>query len=243
MLDSIGIRRVVGLVVSALLATLLAACSSAPTPMPKQLSGTAEGWKDADAVIRVATPSSTGPDGNSTVPGIPLAEGTLSAEGAFVVTLPVLEASSEAFVVPDFACNEGQRGSVSVVPDTLKIARAANLEVFSGSGMGEVIGGLYQYAPEPRTERGFYSVNLSYLYASGSGTISGTCIYEDSGLKETIVFDLELEPGWNTVILTHILKINPDDFKVIDELFQIGSIPSGTRWYYSAATPPPAEPE
>lgn len=195
---------------------------ASPTPTPQLLRSKAQGWTGENAAIR-ALGYDEG-DGK-----LFLAEGSIAADGAFEVILPVLGATSEALHSPRrfFSCNGGQKGRVTTLPSALEVALLAGPDVFMVAGNPE--GELFRTGLERNTY-----IRAEKLYASVSGTVRGTCTYSGAALTETVTFDLALNAGWNDIVRSSTFSPG----RSVD-LTRTGNVPKSIDWTYGKYTPPP----
>lgn len=196
----------------------------------KLISGTVEDWTGGAATVRAEILTGTGDTG-----GPVLAEGTIDASGAFSLTLPGAETMGQyLFPIESGPCGEGSTGTIEVTPSPLEIAVPA-FSVYS-SADDAFIGFLAQVGVLP----GSY-VGVSQFYSALSGTVQGSCTIEGEGpdgepLTYTLIYALDLEPGWNDVI---------SESAGFDTNIRTGAIPAGVSWQYldnSSPPPPPGPP-
>ncbi len=217
-------RAALSLVVSLILALSLAACGrnttlpTPTTPVPREISGIAEGWTGGEAVVRAVDVSD---------PGVSFAEGTISADGSFSLTLPVegealaaaLSTIDEAFFCPD---------TVEITPGPFEAVFVSNDFIVYDSASGELLGFIYA---ERTPENAFNNV-----YASSDATVKGGCGTTDNETR----FDLDFKAGWNAIFSTEdgsVLSVSTRPF------------PTNVTWtYHSDEGPleppsPPCEPD
>ncbi|CAA9365774.1 MAG: hypothetical protein AVDCRST_MAG93-7965 [uncultured Chloroflexia bacterium] len=146
-------RTARNLIVPLMLALSLAACggNSAPpmepptnnsptptTPAPKEISGTIDGWLGGEAGVRAES------TGSETGELVVLAEGTISADGSFSLTLPVEgEALAAALFTIDssFTCaGPNSVSTVEITPGPFETVFVKNyFRVYDSTDSSEVV--------------------------------------------------------------------------------------------------------
>jgi hypothetical protein len=223
-------RAALSFVVSLILALSLAACgrnTTLPTPItpiPREISGTAEGWTGGEAVVRAVDVFN---------PEVPFTEGTISADGSFSLTLPVEGeelAAALGTLDKDFFCPDQSGGSpVRITPESFEGVFVGNYFYVYNSASGERLGVIYA---ERTPENAFNN-----FYASTDATVKGSC----GATGNEIRFDLDFKAGWNAIFSTEdgsVLSVSTRPF------------PTEVTWTYesddSSPEPeplPPCEPD
>lgn len=217
-------RAALNLVVLLMLVLLLSACGRnttppAPTtPTPREISGTAEGWPGGEAVVRAETTEFS-----------IIAEGTISADGSFSLTLPVEGAElANALTTADgdsFCSSPDSVSTIEIAPGPFKTVFIANYFYVYDSTGSELLGYL---STESTPQDSFNNA-----YASSNVTVKGDCVTTYGNESSTLRFDLDYKAGWNAIFSTEsgaVLSVSTRQF------------PAGTgRWTYVSEEVPPGE--
>lgn len=220
-------------VLGLLTAVLLAACGGnnpiEPVVNPaRELSGTVQNWSGDTATLQAVVTGDTGE-----ITGTLGASGVLAADGSFELTLPETPSGS---VLSDSSISEICEGTFdgTATPDTWQ-------EVFADIAVeqnGDTVGFLSLASSEDVA--GFEGGAVGdfvvvRIYVSEDVTIQGTCNSEFG----TFSYDVELEQGWNLVLIT-IEELDPTfGFPSRGSAESIDAVPSGAQWYFVENTPEP----
>lgn len=237
-------RTARNLVVSLMLVLLLAACGDGTTPpttdpptpnptptpttsTPKEISSTIAEWTGGEAVVKAEAFEDGG--------HILLAEGTISADGSFSLTLPVAEDIPDDAFVPFNEADicETEQGAVSTVEFTpsgpFDSAFIYSFAVYDSAG-SDYLGDIY-------LENDSGETSYRYNYVASDVTVTGECVKTSSGsggsASYTNRYNLDFKAGWNTSTTTYGEGL----------AYSTASIPAGISWYYTEALPPSCEPD
>jgi len=169
-----------------------------PTPpTPEMLSGTMEQWIGEDAVIRALSYNF------ETDEQVVSAEGIVSDDGSFNITLPAEEGVADALFTIDESnfCATNQTGggdirsTVEVMPSSIGFANLGLLVYESAYSSENVVIG------DVLATDNNYEVVINFYYAASDATIRGDCITTLSAdFISTDAYDLDLKAGWNKVM-------------------------------------------
>ncbi len=213
--------------------SLLTACagSSADSldgtePPTKVVSGAVQGWTEGRTTVRAVAG-----DYGEVYRDVPLAEGSLEADGSFSLTLPPADEIPAEVVYPAtslFSCTEGETGSVEVVPADLGYAYLEAFAVFLPDTDTNREGDIYYSADGAETNT---VQDVVYLYATTDGTVKGRCTTSagdnEDGYDTSNSYDLTLKAGWNEVIAT-----DTGSPRRVTSSLQTGPLPQGLTWQY-----------
>ena len=185
------------------------------------LSGTLEQWVDESAVIRALGYNF------ETEEAVVLAEGIISDDGSFSLTLPVEEGVADALFTfdSDNFCATYQfdgggdiRSTLEVVPSSVGLAIVGFFVYESAySSEDEIIGDVLVTDDS-------YEVAINFNYAALDATIRGDCINTLSAdFTSTDTYDLGLKAGWNKVMSVP----TPDGRSLLTE-----PVPEDIRWSF-----------
>ena len=219
-------RTALRLVVPLISVLSLAACKSGTTPpttgpptptppTPHEISGTVEGWPGGEAVVRA---EGFNPDDSSRVD---VAEGTVSDDGSFSLTLPVEEAEfAEVLFTADqeLFCPAPGVSTVEITPGPIKLAAVPNyFGVYASTDSDKRFGNI---AANFTQDNGYTN-----FFASADATIKGECVTTYGGEEtSTLELDLDFKAGWNAVFSTSGESGLSS---------KTGPFPEVTRWTYS----------
>lgn len=200
------------------------------TPIPREISGTAAVWSGGGAVVRA---ESFGLDSAR----VDVADGTISADGRFSVTLPVDGAAlADALLTADadlFCPGPNSVSTVEITPGPFETVLVLNLfRVYDAADSRESVGIIF---PD-------YSVlddSPNYFYAASEVSVAGACVTTYGEESSTTRFDLDFKAGWNAVFST---ESGPGSEAVLS--VSTGPFPTNIKWIYEdeAALPEPPEP-
>ncbi len=231
-------RTALRLVVPLISVLSLAACKSGTTPpttdpptptppTPHEISGTVEGWPGGEAVVRAEGFNLD--DSRQAV----VAEGTISADGRFSLTLPVEEAElAEVLVTADqeLFCPAPGVSTVEITPGPTELAAVPNyFGVYASTDSDERLGNI---AANFTQNNGYTN-----FFASADATVQGECVTTYGEESSTLELDLDFKAGWNAVFSTSGESVFSS---------KTGPFPEVTGWTYSeeiSPVPPvPCEP-
>jgi len=221
--------RPVGCMIAAVAATAaLSACGSPNTinppgsgepPPPYVVSGQVQGWTYSPSTIRALVAERLE------------LQGEIAADGTFQLALPSgSDMGPYLATLPSELCDEGS-GSVQVSPVGLQLAGSVYLIVYP-AGESSPAGLLFQ---------GFVSATgseveanaVDWLYAHSDGGIEGSCSFTSpDGVTLTIGFDLDLEAGWNTVVIE--VPPTPTTSTNLRVNLHSGAVPTTATWQFFA---------
>lgn len=220
--------------------SLLTACAGGSAdgldetePPTKVVSGTVQGWTDGRAAVRAVAG-----DYGEVYRDVPLAEGSLEADGSFSLTLPPADEIPDNVVYPAkslFSCikgipggYEGETGSVEIVPADLGYVYLTAFAVFRPGTDANREGDLYYRGDGAKTDA---THNVVYLYATADGTVKGRCTTsagdKEDGYDTSDSYDLALKAGWNEIIQT-----DTSSLRSVTSSLQTGPLPQGLTWQY-----------
>lgn len=186
-----------------------------PTPLtPKEISGTAEGWSDGQAIIRAE-----GTDLDNSRQSF-VAERTISADGKFSLTLPAEEAElADVLFTADqeLFCPEPGVSTVKITPGPFETVFVGNYFLVYDATEDELLGSISPDRLVPQND-------FSYAYAPSDVSVKGECVTTYGDESSTLRLDLEYKAGWNAVFFTQrgpVLSVST------------GLFPTDARWVYT----------
>jgi hypothetical protein len=155
-----------------------------------------------------------------------LATGSIDASGDFSFTLPdgsSMDAHTDTAYM-DWLCSNGpsRTGRIEATPEGARVA-AVGLIRFTPKGAASSTGFISHNTSDGLNHQPG-DIAIAYVYSEGAVQLKGSC--DDPWTQ--MFFDLDLKPGWNTVLGT----VTGNEEKLSFDLVA-GPVPTNTHWYYN----------